>query len=66
MMKLLLVTFSDNADHQDTLFGMYEQLRDVYDVYLLAIQTPKVPLEKSDHTWLVNCPERPGICKKNL
>ena len=66
MMKLLLVTFSDNADHQDTLFGMYEQLRDVYDVYLLAIQTPKVPLEKSDHTWLVNCPERPGICKKTF
>ena len=26
MKKILLVTFSDNADHQDTLFGIYEEL----------------------------------------
>lgn len=26
MKKVLLVTFSDNADHQDTLFGMYEEI----------------------------------------
>lgn len=65
-MKVLLVTFSDNADHQDTLFGMYEQLVNVYDTYLLAIKTPKVSVEKSNHTWLVNCPERPGIAKKTF
>ena len=67
-MKLLLVTFSDNADHQDTLFGMYEQLQVETDVepYLLAIKNPKVPLIRSDKTWLVDCPERPGICKKTL
>lgn len=67
-MKLLLVTFSDNADHQDTVFGMYEELgkdRDL-DVYLLAIKTPKVPLKKSSHTWLVDCPKRPGITKKTF
>ena len=29
-MKVLLVTFSDNADHQDTLFGLYKQLGTVY------------------------------------
>ncbi len=64
-MKLLLVTFSDNADHQDTLFGMYEELRKDkdFDTYLLAIKTPKVPLKKSSHTWLVDCPKRPGITK---
>ncbi len=67
-MKLLLVTFSDNADHQDTLFGMYEQLQQDpnVDVTLLAIKTPKVPVQKSERTWLVDCPERPGICKKTL
>lgn len=67
-MKLLLVTFSDNADHQDTLFGMYEQLQTEADIepYLLAIKTPKVSLKRSDKTWLVDCPERPGICKKTL
>ena len=64
-MKLLLVTFSDNADHQDTLSGMYEELRKQkdFDTYLLAIKTPKVPLMKSSHTWLVDCPKRPGITK---
>ena len=64
-MKLLLVTFSDNADHQDTLFGMYEELRKDkdFDTYLLAIKTPKVSLKRSSHTWLVDCPKRPGITK---
>ena len=68
MKKILLVTFSDNADHQDTLFGMYEEVRKrkKLDVYLLCIKTPKVQLQQSDHTWLVNCPERPGITKKTF
>lgn len=68
MKKLLLVTFSDNADHQDTLFGMYEELRkrSDWDAYLLCIKTPKVELQKSDHTWLVDCPERPGVTKKTF
>lgn len=68
MNKVLLVTFSDNADHQDTLFGIYEELRKQsdWDVYLLAIKEPKVGLEKSDHTWLVDCPDRPGVTKKTF
>lgn len=68
MKKVLLVTFSDNADHQDTLFGMYEEMRNRsdWDAYLLCIKTPKVELQKSDHTWLVDCPERPGVTKKTF
>ena len=68
MKKVLLVTFSDNADHQDTLFGMYEEMRNQsdWDAYLLCIKTPKVELQKSDHTWLVDCPERPGVTKKTF
>lgn len=65
-MKVLLVTFSDNADHQDTVFGLYEKLRTVYDTRLLAIQSPRVPLEISEHTWLVDCPRSPGIEKKTF
>ena len=67
-MKVLLVTFSDNADHQDTLFGMYEEMRQLkgWDTYLLCIKTPKVQLKQSDHTWLVDCPPRPGITKQTL
>lgn len=68
MKKVLLVTFSDNADHQDTLFGMYEEMRkrSDWDAYLLCIKTPKVELQLSDHTWLVDCPERPGVTKKTF
>ena len=68
MKKVLLVTFSDNADHQDTLFGMYEEMRNQsdWDAYLLCIKTPKVELQQSDHTWLVDCPERPGVTKKTF
>ena len=68
MKKVLLVTFSDNADHQDTLFGMYEEMRkrSDWDAYLLCIKTPKVELQQSDHTWLVDCPERPGVTKKTF
>lgn len=68
MKKVLLVTFSDNADHQDTLFGMYEEMRmrSDWDTYLLCIQTPKVELQQSDHTWLVDCPKRPGVTKKTF
>lgn len=67
-MKILLVTFSDNADHQDTLFGLYEELQKntLWDAYLLAIKEPKVSLEQSNHTWLVDCPERPGVTKKTF
>lgn len=67
-MKILLVTFSDNADHQDTLFGMYEELNrnSSWDTYLLAIKEPKVALQQSDHTWLTDCPERPGLTKKTF
>lgn len=65
-MKVLLVTFSDNADHQDTLFGMYENVRSRVDTFLLAIREPKVPLDKDDHVWLVDCPKRPGLTKKTF
>ena len=68
MKKVLLVTFSDNADHQDTLFGIYEEMRkrNDFDAYLLCIKTPKVKLQQSDHTWLVDCPKRPGVTKKTF
>ena len=68
MNKILLVTFSDNADHQDTLFGIYEELRERrdWDTYLLCINRPKVSLQKSDHTWLVDCPKRPGMTRQTL
>lgn len=64
--KILLVTFSDNSDHQDITFGMYEELYPKFDAWLMCIKTPKVSLKKSKHTLLVDCPQRPGICKKTF
>lgn len=46
---------------------MYEELRkSAQDVYLLAIKEPKVELQQSDHTWLVDCPKRPGVTKQTF
>ena len=66
--KILLVTFSNNADHQDTLFGLYEEMSrmDSADVVLCCTETPKVPLQKSESTWTVKCPPHPGICRQTF
>lgn len=65
-MKILLVTFSNNADHQDITFGMFEKLVDIYPVWLMCIKTPRVKLEASERIKFVDCPNRPGICKKTF
>lgn len=69
-MKILLVTFSDNADHQDIAFGMFESLYKAncsdYDVWVMGINTPKVSVMDTPHTHLVDCPKRPGIEKKTF
>jgi glycosyltransferase involved in cell wall biosynthesis len=66
----LLVTFSDNADHQDITFGMFESLykanRADCDAWVMGINTPKVSIMDTPHTHLVDCPKRPGIEKKTF
>lgn len=64
--KVLLVTFSDNADHQDITFGMFEQLYPEYDVWLMCIKKPRVGLNTNNHVRFVDCPERPGIVRKTF
>lgn len=70
MKKVLLVTFSDNADHQDICFGMFESLRNFSntecDIWVMGTKTPKVPVVKTSHTILVDCPKRPGIERKTF
>ena len=68
MKKILLVTFSDNADHQDTLFGIYEELiRNANgDTYLVAIKEQKVHLQRSKNTGMVDCTTRHGVTKKTF
>lgn len=65
--RILLVTFSDNSDHQDATFGMYEELKKRNeDVYLIAIRKTKVSINIDTHVKLVNCPNRPGITVKTF
>lgn len=65
MKKILLITLSDNADHQDATFGLFEELLH-NSVFLMAISKPKVKLNRTDNVLLVDCPKRPGICKKTF
>lgn len=69
-MKVLLVTFSDNADHQDITFGMFESLykakRSDCEAWVMGINTPKVSVKDTPQTHLVDCPKRPGIEKKTF
>ena len=68
MKKILLVTFSDNADHQDISFGMFESIytsdRSDCDIWIMGINSPKVSVMDTTHTYLVDCPKRPGIERK--
>ena len=69
-MKTLLITFSDNADHQDITFGMFERLYQSNnadcDIWIMGINNPKVPIMDTPHTYLVDCPRRPGIERKTF
>ena len=62
-MKLLLVTLSDNADHQEVILSLFEELAADYDVWAMVIKNPKVPHIESKKIIYVDAPSRPGITK---
>ena len=62
--KILLSTFSNISDHQDKVVVLYEEMKMAgYNVYLMLPKKIDVECEKSDRTWFVDCPNRPGIAK---
>ncbi len=69
-MKVIIVTFSDNADHQDISFGIFESLykarRPDCEAWVMGIKSPKVSVMDTPNTYLVDCPKRPGIEKKTF
>ena len=69
-MKVLLVTFSENADHQDITFGMFEALLQANspkcDVWVMAPNRPKVNVANHPHVHLVSCPHTPSIEAKTF
>lgn len=66
-MKILLVTLSDNADHQDITFSMFKVLYSAgCDVWLIGTSRPKVQPMITPHTHLIDCPRRPGLQRQTL
>ena len=62
--KTLLITLSDNADHQEVIYSLFEELLEhKQDVYALGIKNPKVEYINSSRISFFNAPKRPGICK---
>ena len=62
--RICLLTFSDNADHQNVVYSMFYALKDKADVYTIGIINPKSHI--APHTaknFYVDCPKRPGISK---
>ena len=66
--KILIVTFSTNADHQDIVLGMHSALNDkaLANCYALCSSDLKVSINEDSKIWQINCPEKPGICKKTF
>lgn len=62
--KICLITFSNNADHQNVVYSMYKALKGKVAVYTIGIVNPKSDSACfDDHNIYCNCPERPGIGK---
>lgn len=61
---ICLVTFSDNADHQNTVYSMYSELSGEVPVYTVGIVDPKSDQAVfSDNNFYTDCPKRPGITR---
>jgi len=67
MEKICLITFSNNADHQNVIYSMYYALQGKADVYTIGIKSPKSHIAPhTENNYYFDCPERPGIEAKTL
>ena len=62
--KICLITFSNNADHQNTVYSMFNALYPEHEVYTIGIINPKTNIAPhTKNNYYVNCLDRPGIGK---
>ncbi len=67
MEKICLITFSNNADHQNVIYSMYQALQGKADVYTIGIKNPKSQIAPhTEKNYYFDCPGRPGIEPKTL
>lgn len=65
--KICLITFSNNADHQNVIYSMFEALISKTNVYTIGIKNPKSNIAPhTKNNFYVDCPERPGITKNTF
>lgn len=62
--KICLITFSNNADHQNVIYSMFNVLYPQHEVFTIGIINPKSNIAPhTSNNYYVECPERPGIYK---
>jgi glycosyltransferase involved in cell wall biosynthesis len=62
--RICLITFSNNADHQNTTYSMFNALYPKHDVFAIGIINPKTNIApKTEKNFYIRCPERPGVEK---
>lgn len=67
MEKICLITFSNNADHQNVIYSMFMALAGKADVYTIGIVEPKSYIAPhTEKNYYFDCPERPGIEAKTF
>ena len=62
--KICLISFSNNADYQNIIYGMFYALQGKVNVYTIGIENPKCRnAPQTNNNFYYNCPLRPGIGK---
>lgn len=62
--RICLITFSNNADHQNTVYSMFNALYPRYEIFTIGIINPKTNIAPyTKNNFYIKCPTRPGICK---
>jgi hypothetical protein len=60
--SIIFVTLSDNYDHQEVAFSMFNALYGKYKVYNIGLKDQKNPRSpKTKNSFYFNAPKRPGI-----
>jgi len=64
---ICLITFSDNADHQNVVYSMYRALENIANVFTIGITNPKSEVAAfTPRNFYFDCPRRPGIEKETF
>lgn len=62
-LRVAIISFSDNVDHQEIIYSLYRELTDKSNIYTIGIQNPKYEAQFDSHNFFVDAPKRPGFCK---